>query len=355
MSDTRKIIRAFLASPGDLEEERRAIRDVVDEFNESWANELGYQVELIGWEETVAGFGRPQHLINQDLDRCDLFLGMIWRRWGTPPDLDGEFTSGFEEEFTRSLTRCEKTGSPEISLFFKDIPEEFIRDPGEGLKKILDFRKKIINRKKILFQNFSTVRDLEKLTRKSITAYVNRIRMKDKPSVPDEQLAKRERSDSGKAEEGDRRCELSPLSAEGFGFLEDLVEKIRHPDSLDALSANDVARFRLLANLISKPGNEKMNLGVHDINIIFAAITEGVELGERETRGLLCLGFQYLASENVPLWRWYSALAGSKFDPAIVSSFAGDNENEKVGAISVLTDLALDLPSDLVKKAINFN
>ncbi len=77
MRSTRKIIRAFLASPGDLQEERKAIREVVVEFNESWANELGYQVELIGWEETVSRFGRPQHIINQDVDRCDLFLGMI--------------------------------------------------------------------------------------------------------------------------------------------------------------------------------------------------------------------------------------------------------------------------------------
>lgn len=147
---TRKIIRAFLASPGDLQEERKVIRKVVDEFNESWANALGYQVELVGWEETVAGFGRPQHLINQDLDRCDLFIGMIWKRWGTPPDHGGDFSSGFHEEFERSMARCEETGSPEISLFFKQIPGEFMVDPGDDLKKVLEFRKTIIAGKKIL-------------------------------------------------------------------------------------------------------------------------------------------------------------------------------------------------------------
>ena len=77
MPSTRRVLHAFLASPGDLEEERKAIRDVVDEFNRLWADELGYQVDLVGWEETVAGYGRPQHLINQDVDRCDLFIGMI--------------------------------------------------------------------------------------------------------------------------------------------------------------------------------------------------------------------------------------------------------------------------------------
>jgi hypothetical protein len=346
MHSTRKIIRIFLASPGDLQEERKAIRDVVCEFNESWANELGYQLELIGWEETVAGFGRPQHLINQDLDRCDLFLGMIWKRWGTPPDHDGEFSSGFEEEFVRSMTRREETGSPEISLFFKQIPDEFMVDPGNDLQKVVEFRETIIGGKKILFQNFSTVRDLETIVRKCVTTYVNRVKADDESSKPDELRAKRARSDSGEAGKDDRGRESSPLSTEGFIFLKSLVERIRQPDSLDALNASDVARFRLLANSISKPGNEEMNLGVHDINILFAARFEGMGLGERETSCLARLGFQHLANENVPLWCWYSALAGSELDHAVVFSVVGANENEKVGAISVLTLLALDLPTD---------
>ena len=352
MHSTRKIIRAFLASPGDLQDERKAIRYVVDEFNESWANELGYQVELIGWEETVAGYGRPQHLINQDLDRCDLFLGMIWKRWGTPPDHDGQFTSGFEEEFELSMARCEETGSPEISLFFKEIPDEFALDPGDDLKKVLEFRKKTIAGKKILFQNFSTVRDIEKLTRKCVTAYVNRIRTEDESSEPDELRTKRARTSSGEASEDDIGRKSSPLSVEGFEFLENFVGRIRQPNSLDALSASDIARFRLLAYSISKPGNEDMNLGVHDINILFSAHTEGMGLGTREKRYLVRLGFQHLANENVPLWCWYSALAHSQFNPAITSSVIGVDDNEKVGAISVLTALALDfsMEVDMIKR-----
>lgn len=346
MPSTRKIIRAFLASPGDLQEERKAIREVVDEFNESWANELGYQVELIGWEETVAGFGRPQHLINQDLDRCDLFLGMIWKRWGTPPDLTGEFTSGFEEEFERSIARCIASGSPEISLLFKDIPDEFMVDPGDDLKKVIEFRKKIIANKKILFQSFSTLRGLETLARKCVNTYVNRVRSADEASEPDELMTKRARTNSKVVDEDDKRLESSPLSAEGFKFLENLVERIRQPDALDALLASDIARFRLLANTISKQGNEEMYLGVHDINILFAARSNGVKLGKREKHYLIRLGFQHLANENVPLWCWYSALEDSRYNPAVVSSFLGVDDNEKIGAIAVLTLLAIDIPLD---------
>ena len=40
MADSRKIIKVFLASPGDLQEERRAAKAVVDEFNRLSADDL---------------------------------------------------------------------------------------------------------------------------------------------------------------------------------------------------------------------------------------------------------------------------------------------------------------------------
>ena len=85
MHETRSFIRAFLASPGDLTDERRAAKQVIDELNEQWGEYLGSHVELVGWEETVAGIGRPQAIINRDLERCEVFVGMLWKRWGTPP------------------------------------------------------------------------------------------------------------------------------------------------------------------------------------------------------------------------------------------------------------------------------
>ena len=86
MSNFRKILRVFLASPSDLTEERQTVRETVKEFNECLADAFGCQVELMGGEDTPAGYGRPQHLINKDVVRCDLFIGLIWKRWGTPPN-----------------------------------------------------------------------------------------------------------------------------------------------------------------------------------------------------------------------------------------------------------------------------
>jgi hypothetical protein len=72
MPDRRKIVKVFLASPGDLSDERRAAKAAVDEVNGLFANEFGYHVELVGWEDTVSVFGRPQATINAELqERID--------------------------------------------------------------------------------------------------------------------------------------------------------------------------------------------------------------------------------------------------------------------------------------------
>jgi hypothetical protein len=36
MAISRKIVKVFLTSPGDLQEERRAAKHVVDVFNKQW-------------------------------------------------------------------------------------------------------------------------------------------------------------------------------------------------------------------------------------------------------------------------------------------------------------------------------
>lgn len=271
---------------------------------------------------------------------------MMWKKWGTPPAHDSNYTSGFQEEFERSLAKCEQSGSPEIPLFFKQISEDSLTDIGPELQKVLDFRKTIIEEKKILFQNFSNVRDMENLARKCIATYVQRVKSADVSSEPDEDRAKRAKPDPDEVENERGSPESSPQLAEGFAFLESLVDRIGREGTVDNLSASEIARFRLLANSISKTGNEEMDLGVHDINILFSAYTDGMELGRREIICLTKLGFQQLRNENVPLWCWYSALSNSRLDVALISSLSDTNENEKVGAINVLTTLGRELPTE---------
>ncbi len=68
-------------------------------------------------------FGRPQSNINPYLDECDLFVGILWEKWGTPPGGDVTYSSGFEEEFERTRERRDKNGNgaPDIWLFLKEV------------------------------------------------------------------------------------------------------------------------------------------------------------------------------------------------------------------------------------------
>jgi hypothetical protein len=151
------LFRVFIASPSDLADERGALKDIVSNINGIFARETDLRIELLGWEDTMPGGGRPQELINIDVDKADLFVGCLWRRWGTPAGPDGR--TGFEEEFERALDRRTKTAEPSIWLFFKEIPEEERKDPGTQLKKVLAFREREEKAKRLLFQQFTDVED----------------------------------------------------------------------------------------------------------------------------------------------------------------------------------------------------
>lgn len=77
LSESIKIVRVFIGSPGGLEDERRAAREIVQEVNQAHSEHWGCQFKLVGWEDTIPGYQRPQSLINIDLDKCQYFIGVL--------------------------------------------------------------------------------------------------------------------------------------------------------------------------------------------------------------------------------------------------------------------------------------
>ena len=300
MPDTRKIVKVFLASPGDLQEERHAAKSVVDEFNNNWADHLGYQVELVGWEDTVSAYGRPQATINRDLEQCEFFIGMMWKRWGTPPDVSGPFTSGFKEEFQTSVSKRQETGSPEISLFFKKIGADLLSDPGDELKQVLEFKEKIITERKILFTTFDNIEEFQKKIQRCITFYVQKQKSEETRERVEESQARLSKDSVPRSLSETTPTSETPLSVEGTMFLRNLISKIERDAEGEHIVAADVARFRLLACMIESQGNDKQSLGVHDANILFSHRSD-LELSLREQFGLINSGLENYSSENTPL------------------------------------------------------
>lgn len=334
MAGTRQFIKVFLASPGDLAEERKSARLIVDDYNSQLADALGYQVELVGWEDTLPGVGRPQAIINRDLDGCDLFVGMLWKRWGTPPGTE-TYTSGFEEEFKRSMARNEKEGRPEINLLLKDLDPSLLTDPGDHLKKVIEFRDQVFSEKKLLAGTFSDVRDFEAKFRKCIQGYVIRLADRDKVSESDkDQTPSIESNATPAAEPGPS----TPLSFEGVKFLQNFLKQAETANDEQSLAAEDVARFRLLSIVAAVQGNDQQSLGSHDANLLFKARMK-FDFGTPELNALVEDGLAHYKNENVPLWHWVAAVRGFKQNTLPIWSVISTSDR-RVGALKVMRLIA---------------
>jgi|SRR6266568_251906 len=345
MTDSRKIVKVFLASPGDLADERRAAKSVVDEYNALTAEEFGYQVELVGWEDTVSVYGRPQAIINRDLERCELFVGLLWKKWGTPPDVAGLYSSGFEEEFETSVQRRSSKGSPEISLLFKEIDQTFLGDPGEDLKKVLAFKERLISEKRIYFEGFVDIQEFERKFRRCIWTYVSQLRAKDNNEASAKNQAPTRGGEKQPAAITTSSPAETPLSAEGAKFLREFISRTERSAEEKQITAVEIARFRLLASLVGRGGNDDRSLGVHDANLLFSESGE-FTFGYQELGGLVTTGFRHYSDENTPLWRWFAAIDGFARSLLPTYSIFGSDTGRRAGALAAMSLIAEPIPSE---------
>lgn len=154
--------RVFLASPGGLEEERRAVREEMERFNQDFMHESLAAFSAEGWERVPGGKRRAQELINEQLKQCDFMVLMLWNRWGTTPDREGVHTSGTEEEFRLASQLIESADSPmrDVLVVFKGVPEAQLSDPGDQLKLVLTFKKELEDSKEWLYKTFDSIDEL---------------------------------------------------------------------------------------------------------------------------------------------------------------------------------------------------
>ncbi|MDF7777806.1 DUF4062 domain-containing protein [Sphingomonas sp. AOB5] len=322
-----KLIRAFIASPGGLDDERTAAFNAAEEVNRSVAKPLGGRLELYGWEETISGNGRPQAIINAEMETCDLFIGAMWTRWGSRPSLDGPYSSGFEEEFELSKIRYSKTRAPMMAMFFKDIDPLQLSDPGEELKKVLSFQERLRTEKSLFYGTFGTIEVFSAKVREFLSAHV--IRMLSEGQVPREERPT------------NLQLPLAP-SAEilvietGVQAVEApfLVATARNIRSDGGLPAADVARLRLIGATARTADNDKVVLGIHDANLLYER-RQDYMFSFPETRGLLASGLENLADQNVPIWTWLSMITDGRPDMLMALTIYGEDA-QRAGAIQVM-------------------
>ena len=304
-----KVIRVFIASPSDLGAERKTLKQVADELNQSLRG-LDCFIDLLGWEDRLPGFGRPQEQINEDVDRCELFVGALWGRWGTP---SGKFTSGFEEEFERAKSRRRQTGAlPEIWLYFKEPDPERVADPGKQLRQVLAFRRQVEKQRELFFKTFPDTEAWRGAIRGNLLRYViQRYKARD-----DDASGEASRAVSGAVrihpDQSTSQARVRPVPPELRRVSEVLQEAVaeastdQFQDKVTALGGGGIARLYLLAAAMAYPTTLEV-LSNHAANLIYRHRDE-CEVTIKWERSLLVASMLREGNENIPGWYWLKDL-----------------------------------------------
>ena len=153
------IVNVMIASPSDVAQERRLVRDVIADWNAVHTEDKQVVLMPVGWEShSSPQMGqRPQEVINnQILAKCDLLIAAFWTRLGSPT---GEAPSGTVEEIEEHI----KAGKPAM-LYFSSAPvhpDSVDHEQYSALKKFKDEC-----RQKGLVEEYESVTEFrEKLTR----------------------------------------------------------------------------------------------------------------------------------------------------------------------------------------------
>lgn len=172
MPDTLKKLRIFAASPSDVTTERAKLETVVASLKPT-ADYLGLTLEVVDWRAVVPDAGRPQQIIFDQLKPTlwDIFVGILWHRFGTPPggqdpQTRKDYLSGTEEEFRVAYRLHKQFDKPRIVMYrcTRAIPLD--ADFAQA-QRVKDFFKEIQDPQgefRVLTQSFDTTESFEKLT-----------------------------------------------------------------------------------------------------------------------------------------------------------------------------------------------
>jgi len=176
MKPTRKVT-IFLASPSDVESEREEVKLVIARLNKTlghWHSE-SVHIALKSWEMDVySSAGRAQSVIFSQIGAYDIFLGIMWQRFGSPT---GNSSSGTKEEFDQAYSLWKEKKLLHIAFYFceDDISMPKTREQCEQLLAVVEFRQQL--QSKMLIKTYKNIKsfsetvhdDLYRIISESIT------------------------------------------------------------------------------------------------------------------------------------------------------------------------------------------
>lgn len=163
MPKTYTALRVLMASPDDVAEERSLVEEVIDEYNRI-NNSLDLRLEPVGWEQDVIPElgADPQAIINDQIaGDYDIFIGILWTRFGTPTP---RASSGTKEEFDLAYQRfLDAPDTLRIMIYFSECPTNPAELDPEQVRLVQEFRREVGN--KGIYSTYKTRDEFKNLVR----------------------------------------------------------------------------------------------------------------------------------------------------------------------------------------------
>ncbi|MBN1550465.1 hypothetical protein JW979_03300 [bacterium] len=173
MTERPHLVSVFLASPGDVSNERLQVEKTINEMN-IWLKKLvNVQFELIKWEtHTYPGVGEDaQDVINKQVSGTyQVFIGILWSRIGSQTK---RADSGTVEEFQIAYKRyCDDPRANHIMFYFKDKPIPPSQIVPDQIAEVQNFKKKISISKGVYYREFNESDELCSLMRIGLSSLI---------------------------------------------------------------------------------------------------------------------------------------------------------------------------------------
>ncbi|MFZ4525794.1 MAG: SUMF1/EgtB/PvdO family nonheme iron enzyme [Chlorobium sp.] len=139
--DRRRHLKILVASPGDVEAERKIAVEVINQWNIAHGEAHQLHLGAVLWESHSAPEcgERVQGILNKQLhvDHCDCVIGIFWTRIGTDTGVEA---GGAVEEIRRMLSHGNL-----VMLYFSKAQASYNPSDPEAFDKLLDQSKKLAN------------------------------------------------------------------------------------------------------------------------------------------------------------------------------------------------------------------
>lgn len=162
------VFRVLIASPSDANEERKAIAQVIHDWNSEHSEVLRAFFRPLRWEfDSVSEMGAPaQEIVNKQLvDKSDLLIGVFKTKLGTPTK---DFDSGTVEEIELTFQ-----AKKPLSIFFQKPSPKTLSDAKE-LRRVEKYRKSVESRG--LNLEYSSIDELRRQVRMVLTKNAHEFR-----------------------------------------------------------------------------------------------------------------------------------------------------------------------------------